>query len=101
MILKRVTHFQNDGGTYNGRSRHSCGGVGRNVAEALLKLGLDNTRFISVVGYDEHGKTILDSLGTGGETVKRMDLDTAKYGSQSCRFVDKYSAAGNLSDSPG
>jgi len=97
MILKRkLIHFQNDGRTLTGRSRRSCGGVGRNVADALLKLGLENTRLISVVGDDEHGKTILESLEAGGETVKRIsNTDTARYGSQFCRFVDEYSAARN------
>ena len=75
-----MIHFQNDGRTHTGRSRRSCGGVGRNVADALLKLGLENTRLISIVGDDEHGKIILESLGVGGEIVKRMsDVDTAKY----------------------
>lgn len=80
MILRRTIYFQNDGRTYTGQSRRSCGGVGRNVAEALLKLGLENTRLISVVGDDEHGKVILESLGAGGEMVKRIsDVDTARY----------------------
>ncbi|XP_018365889.1 PREDICTED: pseudouridine-metabolizing bifunctional protein C1861.05 [Trachymyrmex cornetzi] len=71
--------IKNDGRTHTGRSRRSCGGVGRNVADALLKLGLENTRLMSIVGDDEHGKIILESLGVGGEIVKRMsDVDTAK-----------------------
>lgn len=102
MILQRAIHFQNDGRTHTGRSRRSCGGVGRNVADALLQLGLENTRLVSIVGDDEHGKMILASLGAGGETVKRMsDLDTARYEPQSCRFVDQYSPARNLSNNPG
>jgi len=73
--------FQNDGRTHAGRSRRSCGGVGRNVADALIKLGMENTRLISVVGHDEYGNIILESLGTGGgKTIKRMsDANTARY----------------------
>jgi len=80
MILRGAIYFQNDGRSYNGRSRRSCGGVGRNVADALLKLGLEDTRLISVVGDDKQGRAILESLGTGGETVKCMpDVNTARF----------------------
>lgn len=80
MILKRLISFQHDGRTHAGQSRRSCGGVGRNVADALIKLGLMDTRLISVVGNDEHGKVILESLGIGGTNVKRIsDVNTAKY----------------------
>ncbi|XP_039312020.1 pseudouridine-metabolizing bifunctional protein C1861.05 isoform X2 [Solenopsis invicta] len=80
VLQVKEPEINNDGRTYTGRSRCSCGGVGRNVADALLKLGLENTRLISVVGDDEHGKTILESLGVGGEMVKCMsDVDTARF----------------------
>lgn len=72
-------YFQHDGRTHAGQSRRSCGGVARNVADALIKLGLENTRLISVVGNDDPGKVILESLGNGGETVKRVsDVNTAR-----------------------
>lgn len=72
--------FQYDGRVHVGRSRQSCGGVGRNVADALIKLGLKNTRLISVIGNDEPGKIILESLGDGGKTVKYMPkVNTARY----------------------
>ncbi|EFN87199.1 Uncharacterized sugar kinase yeiC [Harpegnathos saltator] len=83
---------ESDGRTHDGRSRRSCGGVGRNIAEALIKLGLANTRLISVVGDDEHGRLIVDSLGAGAETVKRLpDVDTARFtvvlnGNGECSF---------------
>ncbi|XP_071561331.1 uncharacterized protein [Temnothorax nylanderi] len=80
VLQVKEPEINNDGRTHTGRSRRSCGGVGRNVADALLKLGLKNTRLISVVGDDEHGKTILESLGAGSETVKRMsDVNTARF----------------------
>lgn len=78
--LEEIDCFQYDGRTHVGQSRRSCGGVGRNVADALIKLGLKSTRLISVVGNDEYGKVILESLGTGGKTVKQMsDVNTARY----------------------
>lgn len=54
--------------------------MGRNVADALIKLGMKSTRLISVVGRDDHGKIILESLGIGGSTVTSLpDVDTARY----------------------
>ncbi|KAF7395269.1 hypothetical protein HZH68_009319 [Vespula germanica] len=61
-----------------GHGRQSCGGVGRNVADALIKLGAHDTRFISVVGNDEPGTAIFQSLKGGGGTLKRSsDVSTA------------------------
>lgn len=63
-----------------GRSRRICGGVGRNVSDALIKLGMENTRFISVVGNDDYGQIILKSLGAGAKTVEQLsDMSTARY----------------------
>ncbi|XP_014470521.1 PREDICTED: pseudouridine-metabolizing bifunctional protein C1861.05 isoform X2 [Dinoponera quadriceps] len=72
VLQVRDPEISNDGRTHDGHSRRSCGGVGRNVADGLVKLGLKNTRLISVVGDDEHGKAILDSLGAAAETVQRL-----------------------------
>lgn len=78
--LEEIDCFQYDGRTHVGQNRRSCGGVARNVADALIKLGLENTQLISVVGNDEYGKVILESLGTGGKIVKQMsDVNTARY----------------------
>ncbi|XP_047358495.1 pseudouridine-metabolizing bifunctional protein C1861.05 isoform X1 [Vespa velutina] len=67
-----------DGRMHAGHSRQSCGGVGRNVADALIKLGAHDTRFISVVGNDEPGTAIFQSLKGGGGTLKRSsDVSTA------------------------
>lgn len=72
--------MQKDGRTHAGRSRRSCGGVGRNVADALIKLGLKNTRLISVVGNDKYGQIVIKSLGAGAKTVEQMsDVKTARY----------------------
>ncbi|KAL2714988.1 pseudouridine-metabolizing bifunctional protein C186105 [Vespula squamosa] len=67
-----------DGRMHAGHGRQSCGGVGRNVADALIKLGAHDTRFISVVGNDEPGTAIFQSLKGGGGTLKRSsDVSTA------------------------
>ncbi len=42
-----------------GTVRTSLGGVGRNIAENLTRLGIQTT-FLSVVGNDSHGQRILD-----------------------------------------
>ncbi|SET19087.1 carbohydrate kinase family protein [[Clostridium] polysaccharolyticum] len=42
-----------------GKVRVSFGGVCRNIAENLARMGID-TKFISVIGDDEKGKSILD-----------------------------------------
>jgi len=42
-----------------GTVKTSLGGVGRNIAENLTRLGV-KTKFLSVVGDDENGKKILD-----------------------------------------
>ena len=72
--------FQFNGSTHKGQSREACGGVGRNVASALINLGLDGTKLISVVGNDEAGKTVIRSLKGGADTVQILaDEKTAKY----------------------
>ncbi|XP_012264907.2 pseudouridine-metabolizing bifunctional protein C1861.05 isoform X2 [Athalia rosae] len=69
-----------DGGTHNGTSRESCGGVGRNVAAALINLGIKKTRLLSVVGDDAAGKTLRESLRGGDEMVEVLkDVNTARY----------------------
>lgn len=72
--------FQDDGRTHAGRSRENCGGVGRNIANALINLGLNATRLISVVGNDQPGKAIIKSLGDGAQTVEQLsNMNTARY----------------------
>lgn len=46
--------------TNAGRLQMSLGGVGRNIADNLVRLGID-TKLISVIGDDVHGKKIVDS----------------------------------------
>ncbi|XP_076662445.1 uncharacterized protein LOC143365797 isoform X2 [Halictus rubicundus] len=71
--------IRDDGRTHAGRSRECCGGVGRNIANALINLGLNATRLISVVGNDQPGEAIIKSLGDGGWTVEQLsNMTTAR-----------------------
>ncbi|XP_060572459.1 uncharacterized protein LOC132730522 [Ruditapes philippinarum] len=45
--------FKMNGGTYPGHVTQSFGGVGRNIADGLTRLGVD-TLFISAIGNDSH-----------------------------------------------
>ena len=45
--------FQLNGGTYPGRVQELFGGVGRNVADCLSRIGV-NPLFISAIGDDSH-----------------------------------------------
>lgn len=75
----KESEIKNDGRTHAGRSRESCGGVGRNIANALISLGLNATRLISVVGNDQPGKAIIKSLGDGAQTVEQLsNMNTAR-----------------------
>jgi len=59
----------------------SLGGVGRNIAENLARLGIQ-TKFLSVVGDDAHGKRILDhaqSIGLDMADVLVVDEATSTY----------------------
>jgi len=59
-------------GTSNpGRIRHSTGGVARNVAENLARLGVDVT-LLSAVGQDEAGELILNRASEAGIDVSQM-----------------------------
>ncbi|XP_012272810.1 pseudouridine-metabolizing bifunctional protein C1861.05 [Orussus abietinus] len=69
-----------DGRTHKGFGRESCGGVARNVAAALIGLGITGTKLLSVVGNDGSGKAVLDSLGGSNDTLRVLPgIETAKY----------------------
>ncbi|XP_046613096.1 pseudouridine-metabolizing bifunctional protein C1861.05 isoform X1 [Neodiprion virginianus] len=69
-----------DGRTHPGKSRESCGGVGRNVAAALINLGVKETNLLSVVGDDNPGQILRQSLqGRDGMVEVRKDVNTARY----------------------
>ncbi len=59
----------------------SLGGVGRNIAENLARLGIE-TRLLSVVGDDVHGKRVLDharAIGLDMEDALIVDEPTSTY----------------------
>ncbi|KAK0085957.1 hypothetical protein PV325_004200 [Microctonus aethiopoides] len=69
-----------DGRTHRGKFLKSYGGVGRNVAAALVALGANGTRFVTAVGDDRAGKYIIESLQDAGETVEKLpNKMTARY----------------------
>ncbi|KAG7199336.1 hypothetical protein KM043_018183 [Ampulex compressa] len=83
--------------THSGQSRESCGGVGRNVANALINLGLDDTLLISVVGNDDPGKAIIKSLGKSGRTVEQLpNVKTARYTATVDRHGECYVGIGEM-----
>ncbi|EYB83361.1 hypothetical protein Y032_0337g2909 [Ancylostoma ceylanicum] len=78
--------FQNDGASYVGSVTQRCGGVARNHADALTRLGCD-VSFVSMIGDDDNGKYFLDKCShidhSRVEVVK--DLPTAVYMSVNVR----------------
>jgi pseudouridine kinase len=54
-----------------GHIRVSAGGVGRNVAENLARLGVP-TVLLSAIGNDSVGRQILETTGAGGVDVSRL-----------------------------
>ncbi|KAK5986735.1 Pseudouridine-metabolizing bifunctional protein [Trichostrongylus colubriformis] len=73
-------NVKDDGGSYVGELRRRCGGVGRNHADALARLGCD-VSFISAVGDDQEGRYFLDRcthIDTSNVEVVK-DLPTATY----------------------
>ena len=56
--------------------RTSCGGVGRNVAENLARLGQD-VNLLTVVGEDQNGDNLVETIAEAGvnvEAIKRTSL---------------------------
>jgi pseudouridine kinase len=80
--LARVTGARTDPGTSNpGRTTRTAGGVARNVAENLARLGTP-VRLVSAVGTDPAGDTLVDDLAAAGvdvDRVRRVDLPTGSY----------------------
>nr|XP_018909220.1 PREDICTED: pseudouridine-metabolizing bifunctional protein C1861.05 [Bemisia tabaci]XP_018909221.1 PREDICTED: pseudouridine-metabolizing bifunctional protein C1861.05 [Bemisia tabaci] len=62
ITVKSEDDMKFDGRTLNGRLQQSCGGVARNLADAIGRLIDDPPIFISAVGDDLFGKTLVESL---------------------------------------
>ena len=63
-----------------GANMMSLGGVGRNICENLSRLGL-NVSFISAVGNDEAGKTVLENLHSINVDTTHVVTDASRTGS--------------------
>lgn len=78
LAVESAIHF--DGRTHTGKRRKSFGGVGRNIAAALIALGIEKTSFLSVVGDDNAGADIIQSLSNAEETIDKLpNKMTARY----------------------
>lgn len=80
MDVKAHSHAPLEAGTSNpGRTSISPGGVGRNVAEGLARLGTD-THLVAAVGDDAMGRQILDVTEQAGVRVEQVSRTAAVTG---------------------
>jgi pseudouridine kinase len=76
-------------GTSNpGDIRISVGGVGRNIAEGLARLGV-RTTLLSAVGDDEWGQRILECTAAGGVDVSRVLVNTDHHSGAYLAILDE------------
>ncbi|XP_058798375.1 uncharacterized protein LOC131668322 [Phymastichus coffea] len=76
----KESEIKMNGSTYRGESHQSYGGVGRNLAVGLMNLGISDTKLLSVIGNDEYGQAVIDSLGNAASTIRTLsDMGTARY----------------------
>ncbi|GKU25996.1 carbohydrate kinase [Clostridium folliculivorans] len=69
--------------------KHSLGGVGRNIAENMVRLGI-HTKFISVVGEDVYGQKIIDEGRHIGMDVKEIMVAQGQSTSSYLSILDEY-----------
>lgn len=78
--------LQADGRTHKGKILESFGGVGRNLAEALITLGASETKLVSAIGSDGAGRAIRENLKEAGQLLEMLDgISTARY-----RIIKRY-----------
>lgn len=70
-----------------GTVRITAGGVGRNVAENLARLGVD-CRLVSVVGDDEHGSFLLQATKDAGVDVSHVHVSSTAPTSTYLSVID-------------
>ncbi len=76
-------------GTSNpGGIRISVGGVGRNIAENLARLGV-RTTLLSAVGNDEWGQRILECTTAGGVDVSQVLVNTEHHSAAYLAVLDE------------
>lgn len=65
-----------------GTVKVSCGGVGRNIAENMARLGLD-VKLLTVIGGDSHGNQLIEESESAGidmnEVLRLPDQSTSTY----------------------
>ncbi|KAK3596357.1 hypothetical protein CHS0354_037075 [Potamilus streckersoni] len=79
-VRLKTKDFKANGATYSGIVQQSFGGVGRNLADCLAKLGMDPL-FLSAVGRDPHleaYRTYCRHMDLSG-VVQIDDISTATY----------------------
>jgi pseudouridine kinase len=91
-IVGRASRVLQSGTSNPGRLRMSNGGVARNIAEALSRLGMP-TALITVVGEDAPGQRLLEETARAGvETSPALCLPEARTGA----YLAVLDAEGNL-----
>jgi pseudouridine kinase len=76
-------------GTSNpGDIRISVGGVGRNIAEGLARLGV-RTTLLSAVGDDEWGQRILECTAAGGVDVSQVLINAEHHSAAYLAILDE------------
>ncbi|EOD56708.1 PfkB family carbohydrate kinase [Aeromonas molluscorum] len=76
-----------------GSVRTSAGGVGRNIAENLARLGTD-TRLVTAVGNDQHGHQLLEASQSAGVDVRQVQVLDGK--ATSC-YLSLHDGLGEMS----
>ncbi|WP_160670116.1 PfkB family carbohydrate kinase [Clostridium sp. C8-1-8] len=71
-----------------GTVKHSLGGVGRNIAENMVRLGIA-TKFLSVVGEDVYGQKILDEGRSLGLDIKDVMVAQGQSTSSYLSILDE------------
>lgn len=71
-----------------GKVKHSLGGVGRNIAENMVRLGVP-TKFLSVVGDDVYGQKIIDEARQIGMDIKDVMIAQGKNTSSYLSMLDE------------
>jgi pseudouridine kinase len=91
-IVGRASHALQAGTSNPARLRMSNGGVGRNIAEALSRLGM-RAALITVVGEDGPGQRLLEETAAAGvDTSPALCLPEARTGA----YLAVLDAEGNL-----
>ncbi len=71
-----------------GEMKMSAGGVGRNIADNLARLGVQ-TKFVSVVGNDQNGEMIKQSCLNAGVDISYVETIDNENTSSYISFLDK------------